>query len=318
MLGIGPFVLQFAFLKYLDLIGIVLFVGLPAFKLLVFQPTLKAISDLETRETLKAEEAKYARRILPLVVFYLVLVQGVILVHQIEKMTGQSIAQAMPILSHWLTGTFSGLLWMNKVFILILIGIVSRIENERKDFSLLVLGLLLCLSASLSGHAVTEKIYAVVMTDWLHLTAVAIWVGALLPLRRMVRRYAHCVKAEEQAFFLRKLVENFSIWAIFAVAIIIVTGSFNALIYLGSEIFVFEAQYAKIFALKLCFVLIVLAFGGLARFYILPRLQKKEPIERASFMRLQRIFLGVLTFELLFVTGVLILAALLTQIAVPE
>lgn len=300
-------------LKYLDLIGIVIFVGLSSFKMLVFQPAVNAISDLETREALKTCEAAYARKIIPRVIFYLILVQGVILVDQIESMTGGLVAQIIPSVRLWLTGTFSGLLWVSKLFVLVLIGFISRFANQRKDFFLFAMGILLCLSASLSGHAITGKIYAVVMIDWLHLSAVAIWVGALLPLRRMVRRYGLYVKAEQQVLFLRKLVENFSLWAILAVSIILITGAFNAMIYMGSEVFIIKTRYAKIFALKLCFVVIVFGLGGLARFYILPGLQAKEGIERTSFLRLQRIFLSILTFELFFVTGVLILAALLTQ-----
>ncbi len=315
---IEAFLLQFAVLKYLDLIGIVLFVGLPAFKVLVFLPTLRVISDIKTRQTLKAEEAKYARRILPLVFFYLLLLHGVILVHQIENMTGQPLARSLPILSHWLTGTFSGLLWLNKLFLLIFIGFLFRIETQRKDFLLLALGVLLCLGASLGGHAVTEKIHALVMTDWLHFTSVAVWVGALLPLRRMVKRYASCVKADQQILFLRKLIENFSLWAILAAAIIVTTGAFNAVIYLGADVFAFEAQYGKIFTLKLGFVLIVFGLGGFARFYILPRLQAEDTIERTQFLRLQRLFLRILSLELFFVTGVLIWAALLTQTPIPK
>jgi len=113
--------------------------------------------------------------------------------------------------------------------------------------------------------------------------------------------------------FLRTLVENFSLWAMFAVAIIIISGGFNLGVYLGKDLLSFETRYAKIFLLKLCFVLIVFASGALARFYLLPRLQKKEPIERPNFLKLQRLFLAVLSFEIFFVTGVLILAALLTQ-----
>lgn len=304
-------------LKYLDLIGIVIFVGLSAFKMLVFLPAVNAISDFETREALKTCEAQYAGKIIPRVILTLILLQGVILVDQIERMTGGSVAQAIPSMRHWLTGTFPGLLWVSKLFVLLSIGFLSRLEIRRRDFLLLVLGLVLCLGATLSGHALTGKIHALVMTDWLHFTAVAIWVGALLPLRRMVRRYGSYVKAEQQGLFLRKLVENFSLLGILAVSIIIITGAFNAMIYMGSEVFVFGTQYAKVFALKLCFVFIVFSLGGLARFYILPRLQAKEGIERTPFLRLQGIFLSILTFELFFVTGVLILAALLTQIEIP-
>ncbi len=310
---IAPFVLQPTFLKYLDLIGIVVFVGLFAFKVLVFLPTVKTISDPETSKALKADERKYSRKMLSLVILYLIALQGVILLYQIENMTGEPVAQAMPFFGHWFTSTFSGLLWMTKVFILILIGLLSRFEIQRKDFLFLGLGVLLCLTASLSGHAITVKIYALVITDWLHLTAVSVWVGALLPLTRTVRRYGAWVKADQQVYFLRRLVETFSLWAIIAVAMIIISGGFNLGVYLGADIFSFETQYAKVFLLKFCFVLIVFASGALARFYILPRLQKKELMERPYFLKLQRIFLGILRFELFFVTGVLILAALLTQ-----
>ncbi|NOY83839.1 MAG: hypothetical protein GXO96_03260 [Nitrospirae bacterium] len=315
---ISPFVLQFAFLKYLDLIGIVVFMGLFAFRVLVFLPTVKTISDIETREALKADERKYTQKISVIVILYLIVLQGVILVHQIENLTGRPMAQSTHILSHWLTGTFSGLLWMNKVFLLIFMGLLSRFESQRKDFLFLGSGILLCLIASLGGHAFSVKIYALVITDLMHLIAVTIWVGALLPLTRTVRRYGQCVKPDQQVHFLRKLVEVFSLWAMFAVAIIIISGGFNLGVYLGDDLFSFESQYAKVFLLKFCFVLIVFASGALARFYILPRLQKKEPIERTSFLRLQKLFIAVLSFELFFVTGVLILAALLTQTEIPS
>lgn len=78
------------------------------------------------------------------------------------------------------------------------------------------------------------------------------------------------------------------------------------------------SEYGKILLLKLSFVLIVMALGGVSRFFILPRLQKIKTDTAQAVFKLEKWFFLVVTMELATAFIVLALAAFLTQTQPPH
>jgi len=210
---------------------------------------------------------------------------------------------------------FIATIWGIKLGLLGLLLFLIRSQATWRGSLFFGMGTLLCLMGSLSGHAVSGENYVLVLTDWLHFSAVSIWAGGLLPLRDAARRSKVRLDTSELAAFLARLIEVFSIWAIFCVITIVMTGGFNAMIYLSPGGDILEEAYGKVLSVKLSIVSIAIGLGGISQFYILPRLKKIKA--SAKLVVLEKQLYHVLTVEVIFVAFVLACAALLTQTSMP-
>ncbi len=314
----GSHLFQMAIFRWLDIIGVVLLVGATAFRQLTFLPSIKAVINLKTRSGMLEEEDRRSAPFLRMLLLYLLILHFLTLVHQSVMMSDRPLSEIVPVITIVVFKTHFGLIWGIKLLLLLFLMIVGRSEIARKGRLLFGVSCLLCLMGSLSGHAIARQAYYLAGTDWLHYTAVAVWAGGLLPLRGIARRSQHWLESTDLAAFLSRIVETFSVWAILCVVTIIMTGSFNAMIYLGPSGIIIEPEYAKVLIIKLCFVLGAFGLGGFSRFYILPRLQKSEQLVSAGVHSLEKIFYRAITLELGLVIGALILAALLTQTPPPH
>jgi copper transport protein len=129
------------------------------------------------------------------------------------------------------------------------IGIVSLVGLPRSSHS-----------ASL-GHPVwlTET------SDWVHLTAAAIWLGGLIQLALFV--WPGAGEELKRRSFLR-----FSMLAEFAIATIVLAGGYLAYTRLRAFSDFWNAHYGRVLVLKLAIVGAVLLFGAFHHYVIRPRL----------------------------------------------
>lgn len=284
--------LRIALLRWFDILGTVLVVGTIASRQLVFIPTVKTIQNKIIRQSLTEIEFKTGDRFIKIGLFYLFFLQLVTLIQ-----------------------TDFGLLEGARLFLLLCMMCLSRIKLHGKNWILLGSGVFLCLTGSLSGHALRGR-HLLVLTDWLHYTAVAIWAGGLLPLRRIARAGRDLIEPAELSSFLARLIEIFSAWAIVCVAAILMTGGFNAMIYLNWQN-ILEPTYGKVLIMKLFFVMLVLGVGGFSGFYLLPRFQETEDGDALKAVDLEKLFYKAITIETTLVFTIFIFAAILTQTPLP-
>ena len=177
--------------KWLDVVGIVLWIGAIGFRLLVFLPSLTALRDPDAERRLQQAEAAYTEPLLKGLLGYLLIIHFLTWVHEAQMMSGKPLSAIAPVLPIVLTRTHFGSIWIIKLLLLIFLFILVRMRINARDPLLLGAGVFLCLTGSLTGHAVTRPaLHGVVFSDWVHYTAVSIWIGGLLPLRRLARKGA--------------------------------------------------------------------------------------------------------------------------------
>lgn len=303
--------------KWLDVIGIVLWIGAIGFRLLIFSPLLKALRDPELETRLRREESAYTEPVLKGLLLYLIVLHLITWVHEGQMMSGKPLSALAPVLPIVLTQTHFGTIWAMKLLLLLGLFILVRIRIDARDPLLLGAGLFLCLAGSLIGHAVTHPaLHGVIFSDWVHYAAVSIWIGGLLPLRRLARKGASWMDAARLAVFLRILIGLFSKWATLSVVLIVATGIYNAVLFLDRH-WIVDFNYGQVLSMKLLFVAATIGMGGLSRFYILPSLQRIHASAPFTASEIERRFFRFITVEIVFAMMALLLAALLTQTAPP-
>jgi len=135
---------------------------------------------------------------------------------------------------------------------------VALVTVARRPGPLLVLGwgALLAATWSLTGHSRTSATSSVL--DVVHLVAAAVWLGGLVALLLLLRR-------GEDRLLSREAAARFSQVAGASVAVLLLTGTGQAVVRLGSVSAVTELVYGKLLLIKLALVLTTLAVAGLVR-----------------------------------------------------
>jgi len=313
-----PHLVRMALFRWLDIIGVVVLVGSIAFRRLIFLPSIKTLFDDGRRTRLEEAEFFHTERVIFLALVYLTILHLLTLVHQSEMMSGKSLHEIMPVLPLVLKRTHFGLIWIIKIFLLFILFVTTRFRLKAHPTLLLVMGLSLCLTGSLSGHAVSRNpFFGIIPSDWLHYSSVVIWIGGLFPLRWIAGKSARMLEPEQFGVFLEKILTVFSRWAVLCVMTILTTGMINALGYIGWRN-PLTLPYGRVLASKLILVGIVLSLGAVSRFYILPSFRKIKAGSEMKVSELERRFRAAVTIEICFAVLTLILAALLTQASPPH
>lgn len=303
--------------KWLDVVGIVLWVGAIGFRLLVFRPSVKALRDPEAEKRLQKEEADYTEAALKGLLFYLLVIHFLTWVHEAEMMSGKPLSAIIPVLPIVLTKTHYGSIWTIKLFLLLFLLLLVQIRIKARDPILLGVGIFLCLTGGLVGHPFTHEAQrGAVFTDWIHFTSVSIWIGGLLPLRRLARKAASWMAPAGLARFLQILIGTFSKWAILAVALIIASGGYNVILFLDRH-WIFDFNYGQVLSIKLLLAAATIGMGGLSRFYVLPSLPNIQSSAPLLASDLEQRFFRYITIEVGLAMVTLLLAALLAQTAPP-
>ncbi|WP_233624833.1 copper resistance CopC/CopD family protein [Actinoplanes sp. ATCC 53533] len=150
----------------------------------------------------------------------------------------------------------------------------------------------------LSGHPAASPAPSVsVVTDSIHLTAMAIWLGGLVMLVTFV-----LPRARDHE--LQLLLPMWSKWAETAVIALAMTGVIQALIEIGTVGAFFTTAYGRLLLGKLALVATVIAVAGCARRLVRRRLDDGRPVLRR-----------VVALELGIATVILSLTAVLVQTA---
>ena len=210
------------------------------------------------------------------------------LVHEVPVLG----ALGKPVVSV-LVNTQWGYLWLwRTVLVLPFVAVVGALlwlsgrpglgqENSRVQIGArlvaLLIGAVILWTLSMTSHAAaTPGIRAAALAaDYLHLLAVAFWVGSLLHLALGLPAVLRVLPVAERQSCLADLVPRFSALAALSVAVLVVTGVFGA----WAQVTVFPAlntPYGIVLAAKIALVLPLLLLGAVNLLWVRPRLVREE------------------------------------------
>lgn len=201
------------------------------------------------------------------------------------------------------------------VILMALLFVLTRPDLMRPRTTRLisiVLLLLFAYSRAAASHAAEHGLLSLpIMIDWLHLVAMAVWVGVVIvPGWLILPAYS---KRGVAPAVCARLLPAVSRSATIALAVIIATGIFNAWRGLGTASNLVGNPYGTALSIKLLFVAGAIGLGGFNRFLGFPAvLRTPNPSEGA----LRRV-IAVLRLESVVLSGALAAAAVLVGQAPP-
>ncbi len=286
-----------------DLLGMILLIGDLVFKIFVAPPAAKENSRLSL--------------ILP---FFLLLTGICDLTLRSQMISSRPLTEVWGFLPLVLFKTQFGKVWMLRTFLLCLLGAASAIHIKspgKSTHSLaLIAGTGLLLTASLSGHAADLGVTSwAVVADWFHLIAVSAWVGGLFFLGSLIKQRMTSSTSDRTSETVVPCIQRFSKIAGLSVALLLITGGYQAWRQTGSLAALLETPYGRTLIVKLMLVLPLFGLGALNRYYFLPRLRQHIFSESLALSgKTVRHLFNSVRLELGLALGVIAAAALLTQL----
>lgn len=268
-------------------LGVVFWVGAQFWTIFVLPRATRR--DIEEQSLNERVTRRFERHFsLPLLLVLLLAHIGVLIGQALSLTGGQWAGAFSPsLLAELATAGRFGVFWMIRVLILVLALALVYVINQHAQrgrpasqpvrLSNLVLGLLLLLAMSLSGHAaaVDNNVLAFsVFIDWLHLLAAALWIGGMFYIATVYLPALRLLPRPEQTRSLLRVIPCFSPFAIAGVLLMAITGPFSATIRLSSWNEFLLTAYGRVLLIKIVLVgglLLTSAYHvGLVR----PRLRK--------------------------------------------
>lgn len=215
-----------------------------------------------------------------------------------------------------LGGTRIGLLfWIRLILLAWLWSVftIGRRAQVRSDIRWWWLGTVLSgaiiLTASLGSHAAAGSLpFLPVLADWLHLTAVGIWIGGLIALLM-----ALITIRGQSAPLIARLVARFSQVATLCIVVIGSTGILRALAEITDWTDLLDTAYGNALLLKLVLLVPLLGLGALNFLIITRRLEQTVATESAFRPWYQHIRQTV-GGEITLVTAILLITGILTSL----
>ena len=147
-------------------------------------------------------------------------------------------------------------------------------ENFWNRWAGLIVCLLLLLTFSLESHAAgSPRPFVPVLADWLHLTAVSVWVGGLFAFMGAmisIRRLA----PEPKTLVTSLLIPYFSNLAWVSVGILGLTGIYSAFLEVGRLDALWTTTYGQALIVKLTIALPMLVLGGVHFYFTRPAIRR--------------------------------------------
>ena len=175
-----------------------------------------------------------------------------------------------------------GKVWLGRVGLLAVfwafLAILRKREGKRVDvFLTVVVGLVLLATPGFSGHAATGDLrFAAMVSDTLHMSAAAVWLGGLAILLVAVLRGRGPSVGDEAA----RVVPQFSTVALGAVALLVVTGSFQSWRQVRGLDALTSTTYGRTLMVKLGLFAGLVVLAALSRALVLGKRPLAETIGR--------------------------------------
>jgi copper transport protein len=256
--------------RWLNLLADAVFLGGSVFALLVWIP---AVSNARTRSFVEVNRKTLSRssRMLQcaaVVAFVATIISLIIQSYTVAAST--SLADVAGEAYTILSSTRLGAYWIFRMAVVLAAICASTVILRMKKLSrgswslALPIGLLLSLSTSLTSHGAAATNYSPflnLLSDWIHLVAVGVWVGGLAYLALAVTSLK-----ELKGKFLAELIRRFSSVALVSVGVIGLTGLYNLVLEVGSLAALFATAYGQILLVKLSIFAPMIGLGAINQF----------------------------------------------------
>lgn len=175
----------------------------------------------------------------------------------------------------------------------------------------IVLALALLSTSSFSGHAsVSTPLALALVNDVIHLASGALWFSGIVVLAALMPGAWRRLEADRRIPFLTPVVVRFSKVALFAIAVVALTGTFNSLLNVEAAKDLIGSGYGQLLSVKILMFLGVLALGALNHFYVRRSLEKS--VAAATPSSPHRLFRKLVAIELLLALVIIGLTGLIT------
>ena len=215
-------------------------------------------------------------------------------------------------------GRFAALWWVRLALVVIVLGLLAW-RGVRRWPGQVALGAttLALLTSSLNSHgaALLSGAYLGVAADWLHFIGVAAWIGGLL---NVVLVLPVAVQASQSMGdrVLARAVTRFSTLAIASVGLIVVTGTFQAWLEVGSWEGFIQSAYGLSVTVKIALLVLMMVLAAFNLLIVRPGLARMAVSgSSAAASSLARRFAFAVRGEVVLGVAVLIAAAVLTGLA---
>jgi copper transport protein len=283
--------------------AIAIAIGALAFILLPWIGGLRAVAGAGP-EWQSASEAFLARSRLP---FLVAVVAGVVsgiagIVLQGQTAVGGSVLDAMdPSVVQGVLETHFGFIWGIRVLVWLGLGgtlllVYSREElpvmrpatlsaaglalsrgfGTRPQLAVLLLLLgFLGISPALSGHANAQDPTAILLPSTAaHVIAISVWIGGLVMLLFVLPSATRLLELPDRGRLLAGVLSRFSTMAGACVAVVLLTGIAQSLVYVRNLDNLLHTEYGQILLAKILLFVGLMALGGYNRQFSVPRLNK--------------------------------------------
>jgi copper resistance protein D len=177
-----------------------------------------------------------------------------------------------------LGGTGFGHAWCWHLgFAVVLVGLSFIPATQRRAHAPMIAALLLLVSLGWVGHAAVDMGGGIthVINQMAHLIGGGLWLGGLVPLCVLLWR-ATRPGADAYVALARVALPHFSQIGYAAVALILVTGTVNSVLLVGSLHAFIATPYGRLLIVKIALVLTMIGLALVNRFRLLPRLRTDE------------------------------------------
>ena len=140
--------------------------------------------------------------------------------------------------------------------------------------------------------------------DVLHLIGAGAWLGGLVSLTLLFSAVRRDCSAS--MLLARDATQRFSVLGIVCVGTLILSGTVNAWILVGSLHALFFSEYGRLLTLKIGLFAIMLLFAAVNRFWLMPGLVSSsghQPLRQLSFSSVIEIVLGMIIYGIVGVLG---------------
>lgn len=265
--------------RWVNLLADAIFLGGSIFVLVIWNPTLSRVRRGTSNEYRRRVSHFILRLLGSSAVIALIATVLLLIVQATAAAASASLSDITRASLTILTSTRIGEYWIFRLGTVALAITSSTILLERQNYSqrswslVLIVGLVLSLSTSITSHNTAATIYYPsinLLSDWVHLVFVGAWIGGLAYL--LVAILCLGGSSSRNGKLLGELIRRFSSVAVICVGMIGITGTYNLLIEVGSLTALLTTVYGKILLLKLALFAPMIAFGAFSQIIVHERM----------------------------------------------
>jgi len=196
-------------------------------------------------------------------------------------MTG-SLSQAVLAIHPLLFITHVGHVWIARVVLVIALLLTEVSNRVGLRWLRIISGMALGVTIALTGHAADHGDFTLhVLMDSIHVIAAGLWVGGLFSLAIALRGKSESMSPDTLA----RIIPRFSTLAGGALLAVVIGGAFNAWVSLPNISALWSTVYGRILSFKMLAVLLLIAFGAVNRYVVLPQLKSRQAGSGALFAK---------------------------------